>query len=159
MQPISITSARDGTLWFTTRFGAEFNRLTVEGMLTPFPYRRSDGSSVQPERVTAGPDGNVWALDVNNWIYRVTPSGQVTRFELPASSFLAAARHNRGVEQRSLVHVLPERVPPSPEPVGDSVGRITTSGTVTSFRLTPRRPRLQLRRRWASPKGRTGTCG
>ena len=42
-----------------------------------------------PSGITAGPDGNLWfAESAGNKIGRITPTGAVTEFSLPASSGL-----------------------------------------------------------------------
>jgi streptogramin lyase len=50
-------------------------------------------SGVTPRAITAGPDGNLWLVDFQNHVDRMTTSGVVTQFALPTS---AAGAEDRG---------------------------------------------------------------
>jgi streptogramin lyase len=44
------------------------------------------GAVADPTRITAGPDGNLWFTDPNEWtIGRITPGGTIQEFPVPAS--------------------------------------------------------------------------
>jgi streptogramin lyase len=56
--PISITTGRDGALWFTERIGNKIGRITTAGVITEFPIP-TDSVSL-PRGITSGPDGALW---------------------------------------------------------------------------------------------------
>jgi len=92
----TITTGSDGNLWLAVGVGA-VARLTTAGVMTIFPIPTA---TLTPFFITAGPDGNLWAGAVGgywpNWtsvggvLARVTTSGVVTEFSLPASTSSAA---------------------------------------------------------------------
>ena len=95
---------------------AEFYPLT-----NPCPPAPIAGTGTcQPAGITTGPDGNIWFTEENgNRIGRITPSGQITEFDLPGGS-------------------LPAEITPGPDGAlwftqsgSNSIGRITTSGTIS----------------------------
>lgn len=43
-----------------------------------------------PRGITTGPDGNLWFVEEDNGIGRITPSGQITEFPLPQPSYPSA---------------------------------------------------------------------
>ncbi|HEV7494140.1 virginiamycin B lyase family protein [Baekduia sp.] len=91
---------------------------------------RPDGQTIGFLRLTAGPmvagpDGNVWFPDsTTNSIARVTPTGAISRFELPGES-RNAGRLTVGADGNLWF----------PEPGVNAVGRITPAGIVKEFPL------------------------
>jgi streptogramin lyase len=93
-----IVAAPDGNLWFlldgTTPLGQptgripEIGRITPAGVITEFPTPAGS----YPANITAGPDGNLWFLQVGMptqvpvgtlpEIGRITPAGVITEFPL-----------------------------------------------------------------------------
>ncbi|KAA1397930.1 virginiamycin B lyase family protein [Aeromicrobium ginsengisoli] len=78
-----ITAGPDGSLWYVMpQSPASIGRITTDGVATVF----SDGipANSKPGDITAGPDGNLWFTGQNTHsIYRITPTGAVTPFEIP----------------------------------------------------------------------------
>jgi virginiamycin B lyase len=75
-----ITAGPDGALWFTDNLG-KVDRITTSGVVTEF----SVGG--EPYHIARGPDGNLWFTDHSSFrIGRITPSGHVTYFSLPAKT-------------------------------------------------------------------------
>jgi virginiamycin B lyase len=75
--PEQIAAGADGNLWFTDRgAGGGYGRITTAGVPRSFP-RAAGASSIIPQDVTFGPDGNVW-LAGNTSIRRITPDGRAT---------------------------------------------------------------------------------
>lgn len=76
-----ITSGPDGNIWFNDINGNAVFRMTLGGVFTQYPIPTGGG----PDQITSGPDGNLWVANCGYTnacaeIYRVTPSGGLTRF-------------------------------------------------------------------------------
>ncbi|MBZ5605034.1 MAG: IPT/TIG domain-containing protein [Acidobacteriia bacterium] len=118
-----ITSGPDGNLWFTQGYAAnKILRMTTSGVFTI--YTVATFVSAGSLALTAGPDGALWFTDQASKIGRITTSGTITEYALPAndSPFAIAAGPDGALW------------------FTDSLGqieRITTSGTVTSQVATP----------------------
>lgn len=109
--------------------GAAAAAPNVVGQVEEFPL----GAGTRPEAIVAGPDGNLWFAGVQDVsggfadvVGKVTPSGEVTEFQLDTHSA------NLGLSD---IAVGPDgnlwfTVGGRPE-----VGRITTAGEVTEFEL------------------------
>jgi streptogramin lyase len=144
--PVAITVGPDGALWFVGVPG-EIGRITTAGLVTEFPVPdvppppgSPPGTPATPATftsITAGPDGALWFMGVPGEIGRITTSGVVTEFPVPA---LAAP---------------PDSVAPPPTVNGivagpdgalwfagvpGEIGRITTSGVVTEFPVPDAQP-------------------
>ncbi len=119
--PDHIIAGPDGNLWFTE--GPKFSggmslvaRITPQGAVTEFPV----GASNEPFLLAGGADGNVWFTD-SGAIVRITPAGEMTRFE-------------KGLGEPHGITAGPdgnlwftEQGPPA------AIGRITPRGVVTKF--------------------------
>jgi virginiamycin B lyase len=116
-EPHGITTGPDGALWFTNMRNDSIGRVTTDGKVTTY---RSDGNIGDPEDIVTGPDGALWfsIMDYPQ-IGRITPKGAMTFFPLPHPA---------------------ERLTVGPDGAlwfttsGDSVGRITVDGKVTTFK-------------------------
>jgi len=109
--------------------------LAVAGILAGTPLILSAGAiggSVKPisfpayaDRVTRGPDGNVWILDrKQNLVGRVTPAGQFTAFPIPTPNsqpeyICAGSDGNLWFTEAGT----------------QKIGRITTAGVITEFKV------------------------
>ena len=81
--PDAITMGPDGNLWFTSLNGG-LGRATPDGQMSTIALPHVQAT----DGITAGPDGNLWLSAVyDNQIVRVTPSGNVTAFTLPADHY------------------------------------------------------------------------
>jgi virginiamycin B lyase len=81
--PTQIVDGPAGDIWFNESFG-KIGRITPQGKFTeillPAP---SGGQYPTLSAMTAGPDGNLWAIDsANDTIDRIGKDGQVTTFPI-----------------------------------------------------------------------------
>jgi streptogramin lyase len=90
----AMAQGPEGDLWFLrTNTGAKANgrvgKMTQTGAVTEYELTPPAGHS-SPEEITAGPDGNMWVTDGGNTkysaIWKITPSGAITKFTLPTGS-------------------------------------------------------------------------
>ncbi|HEV3217894.1 MAG TPA: hypothetical protein VGZ27_19365, partial [Vicinamibacterales bacterium] len=148
-RPYAITAGPDGNLWFTmialdpknpSGSGGGVGRITPTGTLTTF---NSASCCSSPSGIAAGPDGNLWVIDLDTTlssvgsIMRITPTGSITTF--PLAPFFGGQYQN----------LLPEAISAGPDgnvwftavtgpqiPQASSyVGRITPTGSETVFKL------------------------
>ena len=96
---------------------------TVLG-LSNYPTSTNNSSSY-PGLDTVGPDGNIWATDLQTSIYQVTTSGVVTAFPTPTAS-----------SRPYSITTGPDGALWFTEKIGN-IGRITTAGTITNEFLIP----------------------
>jgi streptogramin lyase len=122
--PLAITTGPDGNLWYVGALGG-VAKSTPAGAVTVYPGSGLPGS--YPQRITSGPDGNLWYTtniephfgSGTPSIVRITTAGATTAFTDPA------------------LH--PGAIVTGPDGnlwftnAGDSVGRITPTGTITLF--------------------------
>jgi streptogramin lyase len=124
--PWGIAAGPDGNVWFTELTADKIGRITPGGTITEFPLPTPNST---PRGITAGPDGNLWFTEMNRGIGRITTTGTITEF--------------------------PTTVPPTAGPVpywitagpdgnlwftenlGNTIARITPTGTITRFALPP----------------------
>jgi streptogramin lyase len=124
--PFAITPGPDGNVWFTVRaFGeSKICRITPAGANQAFG---AYGQLSDPAGIAAGPDGNIWfAEGSGSRISRITPSGTITQFSLPAGSLPVGIV--AGLEDDLWFT----------ESAGNKIGRITTSGVITEFSIPTR---------------------
>lgn len=128
----SIAAGPDGNMWFTGFYSNVVGTVTPAGRVTTYPVP-IDG--MLPLGITAGSDGNLWfTLDSANGIGRITPEGEIRLFSTdgapieaqgPSSCTMCAYEITAG-PQGSLWFTLP---------AAGLVGRMTTQGAVTTFRV------------------------
>jgi virginiamycin B lyase len=88
--PEQIVRGPDGNLWFTEFGTSKIGRLSTATLtVTEFPTL---SPNAQPYGITAGIDGALWFTEVGSGsaygkVGRITTTGQVTEYALPASSF------------------------------------------------------------------------
>jgi streptogramin lyase len=71
--PAGITTASDGSIWFTESRANKLGRLSPQGTLTEYPVPTS---ASDPEQITASPDGYVWFTErAGGKIGRVSAAG------------------------------------------------------------------------------------
>jgi streptogramin lyase len=118
--PSGITTGPDGNLWFTNMDSDSIGRITPAGVVSTFT---GVGISM-PLGIAPGPDGNLWFTNYgNDSIGRITPSGVVSNFPTGETgsnptAIVAGPDGNLWFTNSSGDHPL---------------GRITLSGTVTTF--------------------------
>jgi virginiamycin B lyase len=158
LQPGEIVPGPDGNVWFTENVSTigidtiswpekagAIGRLTPGGTLSEFPLP----PHVEPGSITAGPDGNVYFTESSLFqgrddflgVFRITPSGVVTRLNLnkPVGSGVSALTSGPdnalwGIE-------------------GTSIIRITLSGDVTAFPVDPGRTSFSVDTLTVGPDG------
>ena len=92
---------------------------TPPSAFSEFPVRTARS---QPDRITAGPDGNVWfSEEVGNKIARITPNGKISEFQIPT-----AGRGSHGITAGPDGNIW------FTETAG-KIGRITPSGRISEF--------------------------
>lgn len=79
--PFDLTPGPDGALWFTEYFGNRIGRITTGGQISEF------SGPTRPTGITSGPDGNLWFINEGGYA-RITPSGEVTHYEIDFKSRL-----------------------------------------------------------------------
>ncbi|SDI18147.1 virginiamycin B lyase [Bradyrhizobium sp. Rc2d] len=128
----SITTGPDGALWFTY-FRGKVGRMTTTGAVTEFTISPENSS---PGAITSGPDGALWFTEpVSGKIVRMTTDGEMTEFALPnpdAQPWGIATGPDGALwfTEASCVRQQASRCI-----VGNRIGRITTSGSVTEFAI------------------------
>ena len=156
---------------------ARIGRITTAGTVTEFPIPTANAF---PSDITRGPDGALWFTEGSvGRIGRVTTGGSVTEFAVSGAT-AESQRHHRGARRGAVVHrqragradhhererdaVLavggrrqgaitsgPDGALWFTEQNANSIGRITTSGTITSFAVP--RWRASSRASSAGPDG------
>jgi virginiamycin B lyase len=123
--PRGITAGTDGNLWLTeaSSTSSAIARMTVEGQVTEFPI---DGQQAEPTSIVSGSDGNVWFTEtVKSSVGRISPAGVITEFAVGGRMPLGITAGRDGNLWFTAAGL----------PGG--IGRITTSGSVTFFKLPP----------------------
>jgi hypothetical protein len=114
-----ITAGTDGNVWFKESTAGKLGKITPAGVVTEYVLPVS-GTILG---ILAGPDGNLWLKAYNNQIYRVAPTGTVTAFAIPTTSF------GRDVE----IVLGPDGAIWFVEDT--KIGSITTAGVITEYSL------------------------
>ena len=134
---LDMASGPDGALWFTSSghlVGTGINahwadpgigRVSTSGVLTNYII-----TSTYPKDITAGSDGNLW-FTASDAIGRITPSGTVTMFTGPDINgpFAIASGPDGALWFTNYSYPIDAWA----ANYAGSVGRITTSGTVTLY--------------------------
>ena len=77
-----IAYGPDGNIWVAQRDGNRIDRVTPDGVVTPFPLPNGGN----PARIVAGPDGALWFTETTgNRIGRITVEGEVTELRVPTN--------------------------------------------------------------------------
>ncbi len=119
--PDYIVAGPNGNLWFT---GYAVGQISTSGAITPVSTPTSLVGSLG---VVTGPDGNVWFVHqedgpiIDGTAVRVTPSGAMTPFSLPAGSTAGAMPWGITVGPDGNLWV-----------VGNNIWKLSTSGQVLS---------------------------
>jgi virginiamycin B lyase len=127
--PTSIAVGSDGALWFTVYWS--IYRMTTGGSFDPKPeaswHPDPRPDDVWANKIAVGPDGALWFTESANEIGRITKSGVVTQFPIPAEqAVLGREPYPSSITAGSdgaLWFTEPD----------NKIGRITTSGAVTEY--------------------------
>jgi streptogramin lyase len=128
-QPERITTGPDGALWFSIEGNpGAIGRITTTGAITLFPL--SGSGDVGLAGITAGPDGALWFTETQTRkIGRITTDGAISEFTLPTfgDGFIAspggiAVGIDGGLWFTETLNL---------------IGRISTSGQITQFPVSP----------------------
>jgi virginiamycin B lyase len=100
---IDLTSGADGNIWFMenvaladppTIQGMLLGSITPSGTIKQFPIEIDRGSGpalgggigTLRSALASGPDGNLWFMQHDGQIGRITPEGVITRFQVPGQT-------------------------------------------------------------------------
>jgi streptogramin lyase len=99
---IDLTSGADGNIWFLENVSLDasstmqamlLGSINPSGTIKQVPVEIERGSFPLPDQwnslkgaITAGPDGNLWFLQHDGQIGRITPKGVITRFQVPGQT-------------------------------------------------------------------------
>jgi virginiamycin B lyase len=120
--PTSITTASDGSIWFTERYAGKLGRLSPQGTLTEYPIPFGNA-----EDITASPDGYVW-FTLGGFIGRVSAAGgPIAEFALPGYDELAAGITTRSDGSVWFASNLWRA------PGYSRIGEISSTGTITEL--------------------------
>lgn len=124
--PSFIAAGPDGNLWCNggdpDTYRAFLEKVTPAGVVTEYDVTGLG----YPSAITAGPDGNLWFGTNADTIVRYSTSGTATSFPVPTAH---SWPHGITVGSDGALWFT--------ELSGERVGRITTSGVVTEFDLSP----------------------
>lgn len=84
--PYAIIAGPGKSMWFTeAECTSGIGRLSADGTWNHWPI--TGGCNSQPLALTLAPDGNIWFADVWSAYGRITPSGELTLFQMPEPSY------------------------------------------------------------------------
>lgn len=120
-QPAAIVAGSDGNLWFTEPANGRVGQITTSGQVAEIQFGRRS----RPADIVLGPDRHVWfTMPGAGKIGRITPTGQPELFPVPGATpweIVAGPNAVWFTETDRKKRVM--------------IGRISTSGHVTHFRL------------------------
>lgn len=126
--PQRITTGPDGALWFTEFIGhqGKIGRITTAGTITEFELSPCPGTCGRyPNGIAAGPDGALWFTDIGDGrIHRITTTGTVGDYGSPGPGDMTVGADG------ALWFTATDTAGPN-----DRIGRITTSGAMTTYLL------------------------
>lgn len=143
--PSGITAGPDGAIWFSEAYSNKIGRATTAGTIAaeysiPLPASINGPiPSVKPAGITVGPDAALWFAESSPWmgnaIGSVTTTGTFTQYLLPGATGTGAD----GTSQPSELATGPDGALWFTWVLGGAnnnlVGRMTTTGTVTTYTL------------------------
>lgn len=138
IHPTSVVSGPEGALWFTDVYRGAIGKATTSGEVSEHLIEDGDTFGdfgfTSPYGITVGPEEALWFTEQNTGkIGRYTASGQLTEYTIPNPEHLAPVSHGAPAP-RHIVYS-PEGAFWFTDPGDDSVGRITTSGQITEYKV------------------------
>jgi streptogramin lyase len=144
-----IATGPDGNVWYS-RHPSTVGKLSPAGVFTEYHLSTDPLVSIQPSRITAGPDGALWFLQLGrNNIGRITTDGAVSEFALPPDSTGELSTIASGPDGNLWIGFNYVNV----------IGRMTPAGEFTGF-PGPQRPRMAASsdgRLWFAASAQYGT--
>jgi RHS repeat-associated protein len=136
--PYIIAPGPGESIWFLDSLQIGF--FDLSGAVTMFPISPTPNDTVQPSRLTLGPDGNLWftagiktAGVVRSVIGRCTPNGTITYFTIPTAVATNGVPSCDGISNRCDITGGPDGNVWFILNRSDIVGRITPQGSITEF--------------------------
>ena len=84
-----IAAGGDGNVWYS-RYPSTIGRLSPAGVFTEYHLSTDPLVTINPARITAGPDGALWFLQLGrNNIGRITTVGVITESAVPPTGELS----------------------------------------------------------------------
>jgi virginiamycin B lyase len=122
--PTGITTAHDGSIWFTEMNANKVARMSTTGILTEYAVPTAGAA---PQAITATPDGNLWFTELNGRkIGRINEAGgPIAEFALPN---VAASEFPTAITTRSDGSVW---FGSNQQPNVARVGKISSTGVIT----------------------------
>ena len=126
--PGSLTAGPDGAIWFTEFRISKIARITADGAVTEYDIPAPAGG------IVTGPDGALWFSEGNN-IGRLTTTGEVSEYRLPKPEWCAGAMAAGADGTLWFVESSGCGLVVNGTTTVNSIGRITTDGTITEYAL------------------------
>jgi streptogramin lyase len=126
----SLTAGPDGNVWFAESIyptGETVGKITPTGQITEFSIPVPSGVSGRTGGITAGPDGNLWFTH-DGILAMITPSGALRDHVANVGAAAIASGPDGNLWTSGPVFDLQ-----TGDVLGDSIQRISLSGSVTSF--------------------------
>ena len=114
-KPFAMLAGPDGNVWFTE--GSKIGSISRAGAIT----ERSLPTDAVPSDITLGADGNLWLIEANDKIARLTIANALAEFTVPYGSLRSLATGPDGNVWFT---------------DGQKVGRISPEGTIKEFGST-----------------------
>ena len=144
--PASIVSGPGDSLWFTDTYRGAIGQVSTAGAVSERLIE--NGSSFGefgfsgPYGIAAGPEEALWFTEQNTGrIGRITTSGQLTEYAIPNPGDLPTGAIGAPAPRRIVYG--PEGAFWFTDPGDGSIGRITTAGQVTEYKIpSPPKPKV-----------------
>lgn len=91
--PYEIVMGPDENLWFTEFGGNQIGRITTSGAVTEFPIPTAGNTlctsgfplGTCPEGITVGADGNLWFVEAQGNVGKITTTGSINEYPIPTA--------------------------------------------------------------------------
>lgn len=128
---VRITSAADGTMWFS-EWAPTVGKIATDGTVTEFTVPGSSTANSSPQFIVQGPDGNMWFTDYTaNRIDKITAAGDITKYDIPTTMTPPGPLGNTSGPTHILVG--PDGNLWFYEWFADKIAKITPAGHITEY--------------------------